>query len=157
MRLTRHIRTNTTTITTTLAVAATMLAAMLVHADAAQARQQVWSPLQGRYANVIKPRHLGQQVATWYGPGLWGHRTGCGTTLRRRTWGVAHRTLPCGKLVWVRFRGRSIAVPVVDRGPYSGASWDLTERTARYLRFKRHGHARVRVDVMRRTIPRRRL
>ena len=31
---------------------------------------------------------------------------------------------------------RTITVPVIDRGPYShGADWDLTERTARRLRF----------------------
>jgi rare lipoprotein A (peptidoglycan hydrolase) len=35
------------------------------------------------------------------------------------------------------YKGRTITVPVIDRGPYShGADWDLTEATARRLRFR---------------------
>lgn len=73
-------------------------------------------------------------VATLYGPGLYGHQTACGETLRRRTLGVASRTLSCGTRVSVFFRGRAITVPVIDRGPYAnGADWDLTMATARAL------------------------
>lgn len=117
----------------------------------------VWSPMNARHLRVRRPRMIGRRPATWYGPGFWGHRTGCGRTLRRRTWGVAHRTLPCGKLVWLRYRGRSVAVPVVDRGPYSGADVDLTKRTSDFLRFTRAGTGQVRIAVLRRRIPLRRL
>jgi len=73
-------------------------------------------------------------VATIYGPGLYGHKTACGETLRRRTLGVASRTLACGTKVAVLFRGREMVVPVIDRGPYAnGADWDLTMATARAL------------------------
>lgn len=74
-------------------------------------------------------------LATWYGPGLYGNGTACGQTLTPETMGVAHRTLPCGTMVSVYFRGRSVTVPVIDRGPYSGAEWDLTNATAQRLGF----------------------
>jgi rare lipoprotein A (peptidoglycan hydrolase) len=75
-----------------------------------------------------------QSVATQYGPGFWGHRTACGQVLRPRTLGVANRTLRCGTAVAIYYRGRTITVPVIDRGPYAnGADWDLTAATARAL------------------------
>lgn len=74
-------------------------------------------------------------MATWYGPGFYGNRTACGQTLTTETLGVAHRWLPCGTKVSVLFEGRTIAVPVIDRGPYSHADWDLTQETAERLGF----------------------
>ena len=72
--------------------------------------------------------------ATWYGPGLYGNRLACGGRLTHRTLGVAHKRLPCGTKVALRYRGRTIVVPVVDRGPYArGISYDLTAATARKL------------------------
>jgi hypothetical protein len=73
--------------------------------------------------------------ATWYGPGFYGNRTACGQTLTTNTVGVAHRWMPCGTKVSVLFEGRTIVVPVIDRGPYSHADWDLTEEAAERLRF----------------------
>lgn len=73
-------------------------------------------------------------VATLYGPGFYGRRTACGTRLRRRTVGVANRTLRCGTPVALYFNGRMMIVPVIDRGPYAnGASWDLTMATGKAL------------------------
>jgi rare lipoprotein A (peptidoglycan hydrolase) len=72
--------------------------------------------------------------ATIYGPGFYGRRTACGGRLTRATIGVANRSLPCGSLVSVLYRGRTLTVPVIDRGPYAnGADWDLTMATARAL------------------------
>ena len=72
--------------------------------------------------------------ATWYGPGLYGNKTACGATLRHRTLGVAHKRLPCGTKVALKYHGRTVVVPVIDRGPYSrGVDYDLTEATAREL------------------------
>jgi peptidoglycan lytic transglycosylase len=72
--------------------------------------------------------------ATWYGPGFYGERTACGAVLRRGTLGLAHRRLPCGAKVAVTYRGRSLVVPVVDRGPYRrGIEYDLTAAAARQL------------------------
>jgi rare lipoprotein A len=81
-----------------------------------------------------------QALASWYGPGLYGRRTGCGGTLGYSQLGVAHKTLPCGTKVTLRHNGRRVRVPVIDRGPYVGArEYDLTAATARKLRFRGHG------------------
>lgn len=73
-------------------------------------------------------------IATLYGPGFYGHRTACGTILRKNTIGVANRTLPCGSRVAVYYNGRMMVVPVIDRGPYAhGANWDLTMVTGKAL------------------------
>jgi hypothetical protein len=73
-------------------------------------------------------------VASWYGPGLYGTSTACGVVLHHKTLGVAHRSLPCGTPVSLYYRGRTIVVPVIDRGPYvHGRSWDLTIATFRAL------------------------
>jgi rare lipoprotein A (peptidoglycan hydrolase) len=73
-------------------------------------------------------------TATWYGPGLFGNKMACGAKLTHHTLGVAHKRLPCGTKVALRFRGRTIVVPVIDRGPYSrGVTYDLTYATARKL------------------------
>jgi hypothetical protein len=73
-------------------------------------------------------------LATLYGPGFYGQRTACGVRLRRTTLGVANRTLPCGTPVAIYFRGRTLIVPVIDRGPYAhGADWDLTMATGKVL------------------------
>lgn len=75
-----------------------------------------------------------RSIATLYGPGFYGHRTACGTILRRHTIGVANRTLPCGTPVQIYYKGSVITVPVIDRGPYAhDANWDLTMATARVL------------------------
>lgn len=70
-------------------------------------------------------------LATLYGPRLWGRHTACGQVLRRTTIGVANRTLKCGTPVAIYYQGRTMVVPVIDRGPYAfGADWDLTMATA---------------------------
>ena len=75
-------------------------------------------------------------LASWYGPGLYGGPLACGGRLHEGTLGVANKTLPCGAKVTVRFRGRSVRVPVVDRGPYVGdREFDLTGALRNRLRF----------------------
>ena len=75
-------------------------------------------------------------VASWYGPGFYGRKTACGQRMSRALLGVAHKRLPCGTEVAITYAGRSITVPVVDRGPFvRGRRWDLTAATAKALRF----------------------
>ena len=72
--------------------------------------------------------------ATEYGPGFYGKRTACGQRLTRGTIGLANRTLRCGESVAIFYRGRTLTVPVIDRGPYAnGADWDLTVATGKAL------------------------
>lgn len=76
------------------------------------------------------------RTATWYGPGFFGKRTACGQILRKSTLGVAHRTLPCGTQVAFYYKGRTVTVPVIDRGPFRDATvWDLTQAAARAIDF----------------------
>jgi rare lipoprotein A (peptidoglycan hydrolase) len=73
-------------------------------------------------------------IATWFGPGFYGQATACGQTLTPAVVGVANRTLPCGTLVKVTYRGHVLVVPVLDRGPYANhADWDLTAGAAQAL------------------------
>jgi rare lipoprotein A len=73
---------------------------------------------------------------SWYGPGLYGQHLACGGTLSAGTLGVAHKSLPCGTKVTLHYRGRTVRVPVVDRGPYvAGREFDLTAATKRKLGF----------------------
>jgi hypothetical protein len=75
--------------------------------------------------------------ATEYGPGFYGKKTACGQRLSRGTIGLANRTLRCGESVAVYYRGRTLVVPVIDRGPYAnGADWDLTVATGKALGIK---------------------
>jgi peptidoglycan lytic transglycosylase len=71
--------------------------------------------------------------ASWYGGG---GGMACGGSLTSSTMGVANKTLPCGTLVTLRYGGRSVRVPVVDRGPYvAGREFDLTQATKQALGF----------------------
>jgi rare lipoprotein A len=74
--------------------------------------------------------------ASYYGPGLYGNGVACGGTLLPGTMGVAHKTLPCGTKVKLRYHGRTVTVPVIDRGPYvPGRDYDLTEAVKERLGF----------------------
>lgn len=71
--------------------------------------------------------------ASWYGGG---GGLACGGTLTSATRGVANKTLPCGTMVFLRYHGHKVEVPVIDRGPYvAGREFDLTEATKRALGF----------------------
>jgi len=77
-------------------------------------------------------------TASWYGPGFYGNRLPCWRWLQENglpiqlqtdTWGVAHKTLPCGTMLRLRHGEREVVVPVVDRGPYiAGRELDLSPR-----------------------------
>jgi hypothetical protein len=100
---------------------------LLASGGGARSRDAVVSPALD--VTVYRP-----SVSTTYGPGFYGSRTACGEILKRTTVGVANRSLPCGTSVAIYYDGRTMVVPVIDRGPYANrADWDLTEATARAL------------------------
>jgi rare lipoprotein A len=75
-------------------------------------------------------------AASWYGPGFYGSHLACGGTMSPSRVGVANKTLPCGTKVRIRYRGRTVTAPVIDRGPYVGGRvYDLTAATKSRLRF----------------------
>ncbi|HEV2790283.1 MAG TPA: septal ring lytic transglycosylase RlpA family protein [Solirubrobacterales bacterium] len=86
--------------------------------------------------------------ASWYGPGLWGNSTACGQTLRPRTMGVAHKSLPCGTAVKFVYHGQAVITRVIDRGPYiHGRSWDFTKAVADALGFEGVGRVRYAIAL----------
>ena len=96
-----------------------------------------------------KPDRKGmeREIATWYGPGLWGNQTACGQTLDRKTVGVAHKHLPCGTKVTFAYRGNTLTTKVIDRGPFANdATWDLTQAAAKQLEFETTDEIRFSVD-----------
>jgi rare lipoprotein A (peptidoglycan hydrolase) len=100
----------------------------------------------GRVTSASIVNAMPPQLATWYGPGFFGSSTACGKTLTRQTVGVAHKTLPCGSKVVLRYKGRYVRTKVIDRGPFAnGAKWDLTQATAEALRFDSVGTGDIRV------------
>jgi rare lipoprotein A (peptidoglycan hydrolase) len=71
---------------------------------------------------------------SWYGPGFYGHGMAGGGTLTPDSMVVAHKTLPFGTRVEFEYNGKSIVVPVQDRGPYvRGREFDLGPGPAVYL------------------------
>src|SRR5579859_6751685 len=93
----------------------------------------------GDRADAQSHRRLGElnvyrlAGASWYGGG---GSLACGGDLTEATLGVANKTLPCGTLVTLRYNGRSIRVPVIDRGPYvEGREFDLTAATKQAIGF----------------------
>jgi len=92
--------------------------------------------LRGTGRSAGRTRIYRQALASWYGPGLYGAHLACGGRLEAGTLGVAHKWLPCGTPVTLHYRGRTVRVPVIDRGPYVGArEFDLTAATRARLRF----------------------
>ena len=77
-------------------------------------------------------------TASWYGPGFYDNRLPCWPWLAANglpiqflpdTWGVAHKSLPCGTMVTLSHGANTVTVPVVDRGPYiAGREFDLSPR-----------------------------
>ena len=75
-------------------------------------------------------------LASWYGPGFWGHRTASGERLNGGAFTAAHRYFPFGTRVRVTSRrtGRSVVVRINDRGPFlRGRIIDLSSASARAL------------------------
>jgi rare lipoprotein A len=116
-----------------------LLAGLLTASLSAGAPVASGSPTGGAAPTPATPASPGKlTLATWFGPGFYGHATACGQTMSPTIVGVASRTLPCGTLVQIGYRGHLLTVPVLDRGPYghNGATWDLTRGAAQALEIK---------------------
>ena len=86
-------------------------------------------------------------IASWYGPGFYGHRTACGQVYTGRGLTAAHKSLPCGTRVRVSLGHRSIVVAINDRGPYvRGRVIDLSPAARSALGMG--GTARVQLTVV---------
>jgi hypothetical protein len=96
--------------------------------DVPDARPTADQPASEPIVVVLNPWRYDREIS-FYGPGFYGKRTACGQAYTTTIMGVAHRSLPCGTMVTFRnpANGRTITVPVIDRGPYvAGRTWDLS-------------------------------
>ena len=94
------------------------------------------------------PKPFAEGLASFYGPGFWGHLTANGERLHRRDLTAASRTLPFGTCLVVENvgNGRRVRVRVNDRGPYvEGRILDVSEAAGRALGMLDKGLARVRL------------
>lgn len=83
---------------------------------------------------------------SWYGAES-GNRTASGMRFDGSQMIAAHRSLPFGTRVRFTYRGKSVTVPVEDRGPYvAGRSYDLSRAAAAKLGMITVGVARVCVE-----------
>ena len=125
-----HLRAKTAQVVLTLAVGLSVPAAAAASTGGASAPTTPTATHTSASSASVRPTG----IATWFGPGFYGHKTACGQTLTPAVVGVANRTLPCGTLIRVSWHGHALTVPVLDRGPYAhGADWDLTAGAARAL------------------------
>jgi rare lipoprotein A len=92
-------------------------------------------------------RILGEGLASFYGPGLYGKRTASGERLEPGAHVAAHRSLAFGTCLIVQTvsSGRTTRVHVADRGPFvNGRVLDVSEAAAEALGFRAQGVAVVR-------------
>jgi rare lipoprotein A (peptidoglycan hydrolase) len=94
-------------------------------------RASVNLPASSAIVHLVNAWKLDNNIS-WYGPGFWGHKGACGMFgadgLQADDVGVAHRTLPCGTKITMRYNGVTVVTRVVDRGPYvAGRTFDMTK------------------------------
>ena len=90
-------------------------------------------------------------IASWYGPGFYGHPTSNGEIFDAESLSAAHRTLPLPVNVRVTNleNGKSAILRVNDRGPFAKSRIiDVSERAAKLLGIYGPGTARVRVQYV---------
>jgi rare lipoprotein A len=89
--------------------------------------------------------------ASWYGPGLDGHKTATGERFSSARMTAAARGIPLGSQVLVTnlMNGRSATVRINDCGPLRhGRKVDLTKRAARKIGIIHDGAALVRITII---------
>ena len=94
-------------------------------------------------------------LASFYGAKFNGRRTASGEKFSNGTLTAAHKTLPFGSKVLVTNvrNGKSVVVRINDRGPYvRGRIIDLSKAAAKKIGLGSSGTARVKLEVLKKTI-----
>ena len=82
-------------------------------------------------------------VVSWYGDES-GNRTASGMPFDGSQLVAAHKSLPFGTKVKFTYRGRSVTVPIEDRGPWvKGRAFDLSRAAAARIGMIDAGVAKV--------------
>jgi peptidoglycan lytic transglycosylase len=93
-------------------------------------------PVSSASAQPVITKHWRSSIASWYGPcpDACGRAACTGKFITKFTYGVAHKTLPCGTRLTICRKRRCIHVKVIDRGPFvAGRDLDITIRAARKI------------------------
>jgi len=101
--------------------------------------------------SIVSRRRTMIGTASWYGPGLEGHRTCSGERFHERSLTAASTSLPLGSRVKVTNldNGRSVRLRVNDCGPFvRGRKIDVSRHAAERLAIRRRGVASVRIQVI---------
>ena len=97
----------------------------------------------------IGPAEADTELASYYGPGLWGNTTASGEVLVYGDYGAASLEYPLGTVLRVCYVGCTTVV-VNDRGPYvAGRSLDLQQAPAEDIGLTAAGVDYVEADVVR--------
>jgi rare lipoprotein A len=87
-------------------------------------------------------------TVSWYGSES-GNRTASGLAFDGSQLIAAHKSLPFGTKVRFTYRGKSVTVPIEDRGPWvRGREFDLSRAAAKRLGIINAGVAKVCVTVL---------
>ncbi len=121
--------------------------------DGATAGSSSYAPSQAGDTQLRDVHGAQIGLATWYGPGLAGHRTASGERFDPQAMTAAHLTLPLG--TWVEVRrtdgvGPAVRVRINDRGPFGNSRRiiDLSKHAAQILGIVRRGTAEVSVRIV---------
>lgn len=103
-----------------------------------------------RHSGAVEAPELPRtMVASYYSYSLEGFETASGEPFDPEGYTAAHRTLPLGTRLLVRYGGESVPVTVNDRGPHvAGHDLDLSLAAAREIGLTGPGTAPVRVSVL---------
>ncbi len=107
----------------------------------------------GESSPPVKPggRFVQIGIASYYAEDFHGKLTASGETFNMYELSAAHKTLPLGTVVRVTNldNGKSVVVPINDRGPFvKNRIIDLSYGAAKVLGMIGPGTARVRVEVL---------
>jgi len=93
-------------------------------------------PSHKRRTKVVDVTGWKKAKASWYGPGLYGNGMAGGGKLKKNSMVVAHRSMPFGTKLVIKYKGKSVSATVKDRGPFiKGRIFDLGPGTAKALGF----------------------
>lgn len=108
-----------------------------------------FSQTAGRHWNRKDSLYVGK--ATWYGAALQGNLTASGERFDYHKFTAAHKFLPLGSYVRVTnmANGRTLIVKINDRMPLTSSPIiDLTRASAEELGYRKHGIAKVKLEVL---------
>jgi rare lipoprotein A len=111
----------------------------------------LWATGCAHISRIPSPGWQEKGTASWYGEDFHGKTTSSGEVYNMYGLSAAHKTLPLGTKVKVTnlSNGKSVIVPINDRGPFVGNRIiDMSYGAAKELDMVEAGLAEVRIEVL---------